>query len=184
MPIKPIEVHSTGVTAAPLMSFPEAAGQTFLTGSPLRLVSGFVQECENANPWTAADIVIGFSTGPGQNLAVAGAEEEGASYASPFNQPLGKTIAPGTPYKTGQCLFEPTNAHKQFRISLQNGGTFSQALVVPNTYYALRKDASGAWYCDSTDTSGNNNVLQILGVDSTDNTVVICKIKASQSLEN
>lgn len=183
MGYQPIQmVHSNG-NAPDLLEFDEAAGQTFPAGSPLRLVNGNATLCDTSNPWAAADIVIGIAETPGQNLAVAGQAEGGISVGTGIYQTGGKIIPSGAPQKTGKVTVNPVAGGRLFRIGLLAGQTFSKSLIQSNTYYALRFDATTKfWFCDPTDTSGNNNVLRIVGVDTNDPTVVHVQFRASQAL--
>lgn len=161
--------------------WPEAATLTAKSGVPLRLSSGNVTECDANDPWGAADVVVGISSEAGHNLAVAGTAEQGYSEATPPNQPSAKIIPQGAWIKDGKLGFYPADSKNVFKISLKAGQTYSQALVVAGTYYTLKKDATtGYWYLDSSDTTGNNAVAEIVGGVSDDNTMVLFRFKAGQ----
>lgn len=148
--------------AFPLMlRSPEAATQTFKIGVPCRVVSGYIQECTFA----AADIVYGVSSEMAHNLTTAGTAQD-ESEGTPQNQVSAITTAVGAWPRDGNIGLYGANGQSVFSIALKTGQVFTQALIVPGTYYGLVKDtASGFWYLDNTDTSGNNNVANLLGVD-------------------
>jgi hypothetical protein len=53
-----------------------------------------------------------------------------------------------------------------FSIALKTGQVFTQALIIAGTLYGLTKDAtSHFWYMDTTVTSGNSAVANLIGVD-------------------
>ncbi len=160
---------------------PEGATQTFKQGVPLRLSSGNLVACDTADPWSAADVVVGVSVSPGKNLAVAGTTEDGYSIGSAPNQPSSKTIPVGVPVKLGTCSFYAADGSNVFEISLKAAQTFAPANVVAGAFYALKFDATtGYWYVDNTDTVGNNAVLSIVGVNPNDNTKVRVQFKSAQ----
>ena len=129
----------------------------------------------------AADVVVGVSVEPAHNLGVAGTAEQGYSEGSPVNQPSAKIIPQGAWPKDGKLGFYPADGKNTFKISLKAAQTFAQTLVVAGTYYTLKKDATtGYWYLDSSDTSGNNAVAEIVGGVSDDNTMVLFRFKAGQ----
>lgn len=177
----PIMLHNSASQELIQQNWPEGATQTFKLGVPLRLSSGMAVACDTANPWSAADIIIGVSAAAGSNLTTANTAEDGASYATPINQANAKTIAVGTPVKSATVPFYRADGLNVFRMSLQSGQTYSQALVIPGTFYALVFDATtGYWFVNSTDTSGNNNVIEIVGPDPNDNTNVLVKFRSGQ----
>jgi len=164
--------------------FPEAATQTFLLGVPLRFVSGYLQECT----FSAADVVAGISQEHAHNLAVAGTAQD-LSEAAPQNQPSGITTPIGAWIRDGNCGLWAANGQTVFTASLKAGQTYTAALLVPGTYYALVKDAtSGFWYIDNGTTAGNAAVCQLLGMDPTspndgvNGTRVQFQFKSSQRL--
>jgi hypothetical protein len=177
----PIQLaHSSGQEQA-VFHWQEAASQTFNEGVPLRISSGNAVACDTNDPWGAADVVLGISAEAGKNLSGAGVVDEGTSYATPRNQPNAKTIAVGTPFKIGTVMFYRADGLNVFRASFAAGQVFAQSLIIPGTFYALKRDATtGFWYVDNTDTSGNNAVVEIVGPVDGDTTSVLFKFKASQ----
>lgn len=177
----PITLAHSGGTEPFLLALPEAATQTFKRGVPYRLSSGTIVEGDSSDPWSSADILVGFGVTAGKNLTTAGTTEEGASLGAPQNQSSAKTIAAGSPIKLGTTLFYPANGQNVFVASLLAGQVFAAALIIPGTFYALKKDATtGYWYVDNTDTSGNNACVDIVGGVDNDTSLVKFKIKPAQ----
>ena len=138
----------------------EAATQTFKTGVPLVLSSGTVQEAAFAG----AEIVYGVSTEDGHNLTTANTAEE-LSIGTPPNMASAKIIPVGAPIKDGKCGVYAADGRNMFSGMLKDGQVFTQAMV--GATYGITKDAtSGFWYVDNTDTTGDNEVVRIVGVDS------------------
>ena len=140
----------------------ESATQTFKNGVPLTLSSGYLIEAS----FSGADIVYGVSSEPAHNLATSGTAQQlsegtAQNQASSVITPVGAWIRDG---KIGLYRADDENI---FSISLKATQTFSQALIVnPATLYGLTKDGTtGFWYLDTSDTSGNNAVAILLGVD-------------------
>lgn len=177
-----IPVNSSGQTQT-IDGLPEAATQTFKQGVPLRLSSGNLAACDTADPWSAADVVVGVSVSPGKNLTTAGTTEDGYSIGTAPFQASSKIIPVGVPVKRGTCSFYRANGFNVFEISLASGQTYAAANVVAGSYYALKYDSTtGYWYCDNTDTTGNNCCLSIVGVNPNDSTKVRVVFKSTQRL--
>jgi hypothetical protein len=109
----PITMWSTisGNTELTLMP-PEAAGQTFLSGTPTELVTGYSQAWSGT---PSSNKIYGISLQPGANYATAGAGmaanfgQQGPPWSSvnigaPPNQPSAVTIPYGAPFTTGGTL--------------------------------------------------------------------------------
>ena len=167
---EPIAIWRTEREGAPAMErFPEAATQTFKNGTPLTLSSGYLV----AAAFSGADIVYGVSSEPAHNLAVSGTAQQ-LSEGTAQNQASSVITPIGAWMRDGKIGLYRANDENIFSASLKAGEVFTQALIVnPATLYGLTKDnTSGFWYVDNTDTSGNNAVVQLLGVDpSCPNTV-------------
>lgn len=161
---EPIKIWNTiqGLGFPAMLRRPQGATQTFQLGVPLTLSSGYLIEAT----FSAADIVYGFSTEPGANLAAAGVAQQ-SSEGTPPNQPSAVITASGAWPKDGLVGLLEANANNVFSISLKAAQVFTQALITnPATLYGLTKDSTtGFWYLDNTDTSGNNAVAHLLGVD-------------------
>ncbi len=159
----------------------EDATQTFKAGVPVRLVAGYVQQCDTNTDWGAADFVLGVSSSPGQNLTVAGTADLGYSEGTAPNQASSQIIPVGAWIRDGNTYYYKADGNNVFEAALKATQTFTQALVLANTWYALKYDSTTKyWYVDSTDTSGNQNVVQIIGVNPNDNTKVRFTFKPAQ----
>lgn len=181
MAYAPITLAYAGNPALQHDRWPEAASKTFKQGRLLRLSSGYLADSDTADPWTAADVVVGVASENGHNLSSAGTADLGYSEATPRNQSSAKIIPQGAWIRDGKCGFYPASGSNVFEGSLKAGQTFSQALVVAGSYYAVKYDsASGFEYIDSTDTAGNNCVVEIIGAPSHDNTRVLFRFKSGQ----
>lgn len=146
----------------------EAATQTFKMGAPLKLNSGYLDECT----FSGADIIYGFAAEPGHNLAASGTAQD-LSEGTPQNQTSGVITPVGAWPRDGKVGVYIANDDTIFSAALKDGEVFTQALLAAATLYGLTKDnTTGFWYLDNTDTSGNNAVAILLGVDpSSPNTV-------------
>lgn len=161
-PIKAVRVLSSNAATPFMIRQLEAATQTWQQGVPLRLVSGYLQECTYA----AADICYGVSAEHAHNLTTAGTAQD-ENEGSPPNQPSGVTTAVGAWPRDGACGTYGADGRTVFSIALKAGQVFTQAMLIAGTLYGLTKDnTSGFWYLDNTDTAGNNAVAELLGVDS------------------
>lgn len=175
-PIKAVRVLSQQGALPQLQRFAEDATQTFQVGVPVRFVAGYIQECTFA----AADIIVGFSSEKAHNYASAGGGvtfglppiipqstdlNEPAS-GPPPNQPNATVIPIGAALRDGQMGAYCANGQTVFSIALKAGQVFTQALLIPNTFYRIIKDnTTGFWYLDNTLTGGNAGIAQLIGVD-------------------
>lgn len=175
-PVKAVRVLSSQGSTPQLIRLPEDATQTWQVGVPVRLVSGYIQECA----FSGADIIVGFSSEKAKNYASAGG---GATFGlpptlpaaidlndpasgAPPNQPSAVVVPIGAALRDGLSGIYAANGQTVFSIALQATQVFTLALVIPGTLYGLVKDSTtGFWYLDSTDTTGNNAVASIIGVD-------------------
>jgi hypothetical protein len=159
-------------------SQPEAAGQTFLSGTPVQLNgSGFVQAWDGA---TVAAGILGVSESFGANLGSAGLGTPVApfggvtgniaiqTWGSVVNQPLGVNIALGTPVTDGRTLYMEPNQDNIFQALYDNSTgtvtanwTTTQATV--GAILGMTKDANGYWYVDGGKTGGSA-VVQVVGL--------------------
>lgn len=161
--IKAVRVMSSAAATPALTQAPEAAAQTNNYGVPLRLVAGYVQPCT----FVAADVVYGVAAEPGHNLTTSGVGQQ-ESEGAPPNQPSAVTTAVGAWMRLGTMGSYNANGQTVFSIALKSGQVFTQALVAAGVLYGLTKDnASGFWYLDTTVTSGNSAVAELLTVDPT-----------------
>lgn len=157
---EPIRLYRVLGEGFPLIKHPpEAATQTCKQGVPMVLSSGNAQECA----FGGAEIVYGVSVEAGHNLAVAATAEE-LSVATPPNQASAKTIPLGAPIKDGTIGVYAADGRNEFSVMLKDGQVFTAAMV--GTTYGLTKDSGGYWYLDNTDTTGDNAVATVTGLDS------------------
>ena len=159
-------------------SQPEAAGQTFLSGTPVQLNgSGFVQAWDGA---TVAAGILGVSESFGANLGSAGLGAPVApfggvtgnmaiqTWGSVVNQPSGVNIALGTPVSDGRTLYMEPNQDNIFQALYDNSTgtvtanwTTTQATI--GAVLGMTKDANGYWYVDGGKTGGSA-VVQVVGL--------------------
>jgi len=159
-------------------SQPEAAGQTFLSGSPVQLNgSGFVQAWDGA---TVTAGILGVSESFGSNLGSAGLGAPVApfggvtgniaiqTWGSVVNQPSAANIALGTPVTDGRTLYIEPNQDNIFQALYDNSTgtvtanwTTTQATV--GAILGMTKDANGYWYVDGGKTGGSA-VVQVVGL--------------------
>lgn len=157
---EPIRLYRTSGEGFPLMKTPpEAATQTFKVGVPIVLSSGNAQEAA----FGGAEIVYGVSAEAGHNLAVAATAEE-LSVETPPNMPSAKVVPLGAPIKDGTLKVYAADGKNEFTIMLKDTQVYTAAMN--GTTYGLTKDgSSGFWYLDNTDTTGDNAVAKVIGVD-------------------
>lgn len=157
---------------------PEAAGQTFKTGTPVQLNgSGFVQAWDGA---TVSAGILGVAESFGLNLGSAGAGApvppfggvtgSGAiqTYGSVVNQPNAVNIALGTPISDGRTLYMEPREATIFQALFDNSNGTVAADYTPTqadigVAYGLTVDAAGYWYVDKHKTGGSA-VLQIVAL--------------------
>ena len=160
---------------------PEGATQTFVMGAVLKLSSGMLVAGDTANPWSAADVVYGVAAEPGHNLTTANTAEPAYSEGSPQNQTSAKIIPVGAWSRDGKVSLYRADGNNIFLASLKSGQTYAQTLVIAGTYYALVYDSSSKfWYVDNTDTSGNNNVVEMVGGVSDDTSKCLFRFISTQ----
>jgi hypothetical protein len=161
-------------------SQPEAAGETFLSGTPVQLggkAAGYVQAWDGT---TVTAGILGISESFGLNLTTAGLGAPVApfggitgniaiqTYGSVVNQPSGVNIALGTPVSDGRTLYMEPNQDNIFQALYDNSigtttanWTTTQATV--GAVLGLTKDANGYWYVDGGKT-GAAACVQVVGL--------------------
>lgn len=157
---------------------PEAAGQTFLSGTPVQLNgSGYVQAWDGV---TVSAGILGVSESFGLNLGTAGSGAPvppfggitgtGAiqTYGSVVNEPNAVNIALGTPISDGRTLYIEPWQSVIFQALFDNSNGTTSANYTPTqanigTSYGLTKDANGYWYVDANKT-GASAVVQLVGL--------------------
>ena len=184
---QPISVVETTTGLTPLTSAQlEAAGQTFKKGTPVELVSGFVQAWDGT---TVAAAIAGFSLIPGSNLGTAGKGAPGAfgqvgpptaiqTYGNVPNQPSAFNIAVGTPTTDGRTLFENSVGASIFEATFDDSTGTTAANYTPTqamigTQFGLTIDSNGQWYVDAAKvTPAGNTVVTLVGINPIDQTAV------------
>ncbi len=173
-----VQVQNKANTTPFTSSQPEAAGQTFLFGTPVQLTgAGTVQAWDGA---TVAAGILGVSESFGLNLGSAGVGAPVppfggitgniavATYGSVPNQPSGVNIALGTPVSDGRTLYIEPNQDNLFQALFDNAAGAVVADWTPTqadigVKYGMTKDANGFWYVDKNKTGGSA-ILQIVGL--------------------
>ena len=174
-----IQVLEKAGTTPYTSSQPEAAGQTFISGTPVQLNgSGYVQAWDGT---TVSAGILGISESFGLNLGSAGLGAPVppfggvtgsiaiATYGSVPNQPSGVNIAIGTPISDGRTLYMEPNQDNIFQAMYDNSTgtvtanwTTTQATV--GAILGLTKSTGdGSWYVDGGKTGGSA-VLQVVGL--------------------
>jgi hypothetical protein len=173
-----LQVQNKANTTPFTSAQPEAAGQTFLSGTPVQLNgSGDVQAWDGT---TVSAGILGVAESFGLNLGTAGA---GApippfggvtgtiaiqTYGKVQNQPGAVNIAIGTPVSDGRTLYVEPNQDNIFSALFDNSAGTVAADWTPTqadigVKYGLTIDANGYWYVDKGKTGGSA-VLQIVGL--------------------
>ena len=180
-------VRTTTNTTESTESPQEAAGQSFVKGTPVQLNAG------NLQAWDGATIVAGIfgvAAEDAHNLASAGAG---------FPAPFGVVAFPGTGVTFGKVPFQP-NA-----VNIPEGAPPSKGLVVCfratldtifrgqtdnatgaattpvrgniGSQYGMSIDANGHWYIDfNKNTPGANTVVQMTDLDPIDGSIANARI--------
>lgn len=172
-----IQVQEKAGTTPFTSAQPEKSGQTFISGAPVQLNAGYVQEWDGT---TITAGILGVSESFGQNLGTNGA---GApvppfggitgniaiqTYGKVSNQPNAVNIAIGTPVADGRTLYmEPNNANIFQALFDNSNGTVAADWTPVQTdigvNYGMTKDANGYWYVDKNKTGGSA-ILQVVGL--------------------
>jgi hypothetical protein len=173
-----VQVQNKANTTPFTNAQPEAAGQTFLFGTPVQLNGGgYVQAWDGA---TVTAGILGVAESFGLNLGSAGA---GApvppfggitgniatqTYGTSPNQPGGVSIAIGAPVSDGRTLYMEPNQDNLFQALFDNSTGAVAADWTPTqadigVKYGMTKDANGYWYVDKGKTGGNA-IVQIVGL--------------------
>ena len=174
-----IQVLEKAGTTPFTVSNNEAAGQTFLSGTPVQLnASGFVQAWDGA---TVAAGILGISESFGLNLGSAGAGAPVppfggitgniaiATYGNVPGQPNGVNIAIGTPVSDGRTLYMTPNQDSIFSASFDNltGALAADWTPVQSdigkSYGLTKSTGDGTWYVDKSKTGGSA-VVQIVAL--------------------
>jgi len=157
---------------------PEAASQTFLSGTPVQFNGSSNVQAWDGTTTTAG--ILGVAESFGLNLGTAGAGAPTPpfggitgniatqTYGSVPNQPNAVNIAIGTPVSDGRTLYIEPNQDNIFQALFDNStGTVAADWTPVQTdigkQYGMTKDANGLWYVDKGKTGGSA-ILQIIGL--------------------
>ena len=174
-----IQVLEKAGTTPYTVSNNEAAGQTFLCGTPVQLnASGFVQAWDGT---TVSLGILGISESFGLNLGSAGAGAPVppfggitgniaiATYGNVPGQPSGVNIAIGTPVSDGRTLYMTPNQDNIFSALFDNLTGVVAADWTPvqsdigKSYGLTKSSGDGTWYVDKSKTGGSA-VVQIVAL--------------------
>lgn len=158
-------------------AYPEAAGQTFLYGTPVQLNGS--GNTKNWDGTTVSRGIIGIARQPGSNLGTAGAGSPpsfgsvGAPGATPTygtvpNQSSAVNIPSGATFVDGNTLVAAAVADTIFEGMVDNntGSSFTASIANVGVEYGLTIDSSGNWYVDlGKSTVGTNTVVTIVGLN-------------------
>lgn len=169
----------------------ELAAQTFKTGVPLQLTTGFVA-LWNGTTVTAG--ILGFSLQPGANLSSNGKGAPGPflpvgppgaiqTYGSVIYQPSAVNIAEGAPMTDGRTYFEGANDDTIFEGQYDNSAGTVPADYTPTqasigAIAGLTVDANGTWYVDASKTTvGTNATVRIIGINPIDGFIINARVR-------
>lgn len=144
----------------------EAAGNTFLFGTPLALnASGFVIPWAGALLTTAVGSIIGMSKDFGANLASAGVAQQ-QTFGSVPNEAAAVNIS--RPYfNDGLTGVETADPDTVFLGQVGPAQTTAQSDI--GVQYGMTKDTDNHWFVDKTKlTVGTNTCVIIVKLDPND----------------
>lgn len=173
----PIVVYQTTTnTTEQTQDYPEAAGQTFLFGTPVEL-----NGAGNVIAWDGTTVlgkILGFSESPGFNLGTAGAGAPPSfgsvgfpgsptTYGTVPNQTAAVNIPAGATFSTGRTTVAQAVQTTIFIGQVDNSaaGAYAPSIANVGVQYGLTIDASGNWYVDlNKATPGTNTVVLVVGL--------------------
>ena len=163
------EIHSVQTVSgnqARIRRLFEAAGQTFLAGTPLALnASGFVIAWVVNTQGPGQGGLIGFSKEFGANLTTAGVSQQ-QTFGSVPNETLAVNIS--RPYfNDGRTGIETAEADTIFLAQVGPAQTALQSDI--GKQYGMSIDTDNHWFVDKTKTTaGTNTVCTIVKLDPND----------------
>lgn len=184
----PIEVvKTTNNTTEITDTKPEAAGQTFLLGTPVQLTAG------NVAAWDGATVtagILGIALEDAHNLGSAGLgfpgpftpvgfPGTGTTFGSVQNQPSAVNIPEGAPFVIGGVVYAQADDNTVFRGQTDNntGAATTPTKANVGTFYGLTKDANNHWYVDFGKTTvGTNTCVQMVDLDPIDGSIANARI--------
>lgn len=139
----------TGSSSLPLMRrLPQNAGSTALSGVPVLMTSGVVDESPAIND--ATDQILGFSLEFFQDLTTDDTPDT-LHYGSVQNQANAVLIPAGAPPSDGKIGVALAVEETEFIGRL--GSTQSLASTALGSKYGLTKDTNNQWYVDTAKTT-------------------------------
>lgn len=163
-----IEIHSVQTVSGNqprIRRLLEAAGDTFLAGTPLALAAGFVIPWAGAIVTNQVGAIIGMSKEFGAQLAVSGVAQQ-QTFGTVPNEAAAVNIS--RPFfndgRTGVEVADPDT------IFLGQVGPAQTALQSDiGVQYGMTKDADNHWFVDKTKTTvGTNTCVIIVKLDPND----------------
>lgn len=165
----------------------EAAGQTFLRGTPGQLNAG------NFQAWDGITVnagIFGVVLEDGHNLASAGLgvpgpfspvgfPGTGVTFGSVPFQPSAVNIPEGAPPSFGYVLVAEANLDTIFEAQTDNSTGIATTPTQANvgSQFGMSKDANNHWYIDFAKIiPGNNTVLVITQLDPIDGSVANARV--------
>lgn len=184
---KIIVVETTDNTTEMTSTEPEAATQTFQSGTPVQLNAGNIQAWDGA---TIAKGIAGISLEDAHNLASAGLGFPGAFTPVGFPgtgvtfgkvpfQPSAVNIPEGAPFSLGGLTYAQASLNTIFEAQTDNntGAAVTPTKANIGTQYGLTIDANGTWYVDfGKITAGTNTVLVMVDLDPIDGSIPNARI--------
>jgi hypothetical protein len=150
-----------------IRDIPEAATQTFKSGTPVALnSSGDVIAWAGTVYATTVGAIIGIAKNFGKNLTVAGTPQQITQGSVPY-QSSAQNIQ--RPYfdPDGATLLETADPDTIFQGQVGPSQSVTQANV--GVQYGLTIDSDGHWYVDTTkSTAGTNTAVIIVKLDPDD----------------
>jgi hypothetical protein len=139
----------------------EAINQTFLDGTPVELVSGYLEAWDGS---TIARAIAGICRQDAQGLSASGIPKP-VTYGNVPYQASAVNIPLGVPISDGRNGVEIAAADSIFHGQVGPSQTVTQANV--GVRYGMTKDSDGHWYVDTTkSTYGNNTVVIVEAIDA------------------
>jgi len=177
LPVTPVQTVSGNTPDT--VGIPEKASQTFPSGAPVMLSTGYVAIW---NGTTYINGILGFSNIPASNLASNGAGAPGVfgqitgnqaiqTWGSVPNQPNAVNISLGTPMTDGRTLVLLAQSDSIFeaQVDASSGATYALTQANIGQQFGLTLDAGGTCYIDIAKTTvGTNTAVIIIGVNPVD----------------
>lgn len=165
----------------------EAAGQTFLRGTPVQLNAG---NCQAWDGVTIAAGIFGVTLEDGHNLASAGLGAPtaftpvgfpgtGTTFGTVPFQPNAVNIPEGAPPSFGYVLVAEANLDTIFEAQTDNstGAATTPVNADVGRQFGMSKDANNHWYIDYAKTTpGVNTVLVLTELDPIDGSIANARV--------